>query len=134
MLIKFDNNKKVILLIGKYLAICLCIAIIIGIVNQYFYYKEVRDYKEKTDGVVVKLAYASRGAYTLTYKYNVNKKVYINKVGVEGFIGENGKKGCVGCTFKVNYSSKDHEKSRIYLGKYEKNKRTVEFLDFEDQD
>lgn len=103
------------------------------ILRQFFYYKEIYNNKRETAGVVTKIEYTSRGSYTLSYTYQVNEKIYENHFGVSGFIGDNGKKGCVGCTFRVYYSSKDHEKSRLYLGKYERHKTTVEFFDFEDE-
>ena len=109
--------------------IALCILLIfVSIIRQYFYYKEIKDNRRETAGVVNEIKYSSRGSYSLSYTYKVGDKVYKNTTGIEKFYGHNNRKGCVGCKFKVVYSSKDHKKSSIRLGKYEDYKRTVEFI------
>ena len=88
---------------------------------------------EVTTGTVTDVRYISRGAYALHYKYVVNNNTYKNNIGIEKFIGNNKKLGCLGCSFKVYYSSENPEKSRIFLAEFEKYKTTVEFVNFPDQ-
>ncbi len=117
---------------GKYIVGVAIVLILISIVNQFFYYKEIKDYKKETIGFIEDFEYDSRGSYTLIYSYKVNNQNYKNTIGTSGFFGDNKRKGCVGCEFKVFYSSKNPNKSSIRLGKYETHKTTVEFGLFDD--
>lgn len=117
---------------GKYIIGIAITLIIIFIANQFFYYKEIRDYKKQTIGLIEDFKYTSRGSYNLIYSYKVNNQNYKNTIGTSGFLGDNKRKGCIGCEFKVFYSSKNPSKSSIRLGKYENHKRTVEFGLFDD--
>lgn len=126
------NKLKIFLIKIRWYFVGLCIVLIFAaIIKQYFYYKEINENKKETIGVVEKFEYSSRGLYTLFYKYEVNNKPYKHTIGTSGFYGYNKRKGCVGCTFKVYYSSKDPSKSSIRLGKYEEYKRTIEFGQFD---
>lgn len=101
------------------------------IFKQYFYYDEIRLNKKETIGTIYKIRYSSRGSYQLYYHYEIDNVKYYGSTGIENFVGDNGRKGCVGCSFKVYYSSKDKQKSTIRLGKYEKYKTKVEFVNFD---
>ncbi|MCZ8089032.1 hypothetical protein [Flavobacterium sp.] len=120
---KFSEKYK------KVLFSIIVLLIIIPIGLQYLYYKEIFENKLSTKGTIIGMEETIRD-YTLIYEYNVNGKKYLGSVSVSNFTGRNGKKCCVNCDFKVFYSSKSNEKSVIYLGDYEKYKRTVEFFDW----
>lgn len=128
------NRNKIQLFFNKYrlhfmgLLVALIFAIII---KQFFYYNEIIENKKETIGVVYKIKYTSRGDNSLYYYYYVNTKKYYGATSVNSFYGYNKRKGCVGCSFKVYYSSKDPSKSSIRLGEYEEYKRTVEFGQFD---
>ncbi|WP_313804893.1 hypothetical protein [Flavobacterium sp.] len=117
---------------GKYIIIAAFLLITASIIKQFFYFKEIKENKKETVGTIEKFEYSSRGSYSLYFKYNIDGKTYSNSIGTNGFYGFNKRKGCVGCEFKVLYSSKDHRKSSIRLGKYEKHKRTVEFVNLDE--
>ena len=54
-----DKNKLKVFLnnYGKYLVGIAIVLIIIYIANQYFYYKEIKDYKKETIGVIEDFKY-----------------------------------------------------------------------------
>lgn len=122
-----ENIKAVLEKYGKYIISLFFIIILFFIIKQYFYYREIKVNQKETIGLIEKMEYDSRGSYSLYYNYNVNGVNYKNTIGTSGFYGYNKKKGCVGCEFKVFYSSKNPNKSSIRLGKYENYKTTVEF-------
>ena len=126
IIIFLDKNIKIIL-VSLFLVIC------VGIYIQFDNQKEILKNLEVTTGTVTDVRYISRGAYALHYKYVVNNNTYKNNIGIEKFIGNNKKLGCLGCSFKVYYSSENPEKSRIFLAEFEKYKTTVEFVNFPDQ-
>ncbi|UOK41632.1 MULTISPECIES: hypothetical protein [Flavobacterium] len=127
----FEKLKSFFDKYGKYIIIAAVLLILISTGKQFFYYKEIKDYKKETIGLIEDFKYTSRGSYNLIYSYKVNNENYKNTIGTSGFFGDNKRKGCIGCEFKVLYSSKDPKKSSIRLGKYEKYKRTVEFVDLD---
>ncbi|MDO3696015.1 hypothetical protein QVZ41_14275 [Wenyingzhuangia sp. chi5] len=115
-----ENNKRI-----KYIPlILLSLLITYSAFRQY----EIQKYKAKVIGVVTKISFTGNFRYSLDYEYTVNDVKYIGSVGVSNFICDDGTKGCVGKKFEIYYSTKNPEYSRIYLGKYEKNKQTVEFF------
>lgn len=126
------DKLKIFLIKIRWYFVGLCIVLIFAaIIKQYFYYKEINENKKETIGYIESVDYRSRGAYSIVYLYYVAGKRYKNSIGINKFYGYNKRKGCVGCTFKVYYSSKDPSKSSIRLGKYEEYKRTVEFGQFD---
>jgi hypothetical protein len=127
----FEKLKVFFERYGKYLVFTFVFLILISIGKQFLYYKEIKDYQKETVGLIEEYEYSSRGSYTLVYSYKVNNENFKNTIGTSGFYGDNKRKGCVGCEFKVLYSYKDPKKSSIRLGKYEKYKTTVEFVDLE---
>lgn len=127
----FEKLKPFLDRYGKYIIGVAILLILISIGKQYFYYKEIKDNKRETTGIIERIEYNSRGANTLYFSYIVDGNSFRNNIGVNSFYGHNKRKGCVGCEFKVLYSSKDPKKSSIRLGKYEKYKRTVEFVDLD---
>ena len=128
-------KEKVLLFIEKYkkvLITLIFILIFLPISKQFFYFSEIKKNKKETIGVISKIKYTSRGDNSLYYYYMINGKKYEGITSVNSFYGYNKKKGCVGCEFKIYYSSKNPNKSTIRLDKYEKYKRTVEFGLFDD--
>ena len=122
----FKNRKYLIAKYGKYLFIMMITSIIFMIFKQYLYYKEICDNKKVTFGIVTHYVRTARGKIML-YEYVINNIKYRGEVSTNTFRGHNNKILCLGCKFVVYYSSKDPSKSRIYLGEYEKFKRTSEF-------
>ncbi len=122
----FKNRKYLIEKYGKYIFIILVSYIVINVFKQYLYYKEICDNKKVTFGIVTHYDKTARdnGLY---YEYLVKSKRFKGVTSVNTFRGHNNKILCLGCKFVVYYSSKDPSKSRIYLGEYEKYKRTGEF-------
>ena len=118
------ENKRNYIYVGI-ISILLCF-----IAKQYIYYLEVKNNKKSTLGKIIKYEETNRD-YTLYYEYIVDGKLYTGKTSVAYFEDLRKGKFCVGCNFKVYYSSKNPDKSSIYLSQYEKNKRTVEFFDLE---
>ncbi len=123
---------KYLSFIKKYYGIVLLLIvlgiIVIGTIKQYYRQKEIALYRQKTIGQVIDLEHDTKANYSLEYSYVVDDVKYNGIVGVEFFKCSDGTKGCVGKKFYVYYSSKNPEYSRIYLGKYEKHKTTVEFF------
>lgn len=108
--------------------ILLIVAILFIVVNQYLEQKDIVLHKRETSGKVIKFISGNKTYYSIKYEYFVHGIRYVNEVGVSYFKCFDGKKGCVGSEFTVYYSSKNPEHSRIDLGKYEKYKKTVEFV------
>ncbi|MGY6649666.1 hypothetical protein [Wenyingzhuangia sp. IMCC45574] len=113
---------------GLLLVIPLGLFLLWQVINNYDDQKEVSIYGKKIIGEVVKFDYGSRGFCSIDYSYSVDGKKYRGSVGVTKFDCEDGTKCCIGKKFYVYYSSKNPEYSRIYLGKYEKYKTSVEFF------
>ena len=78
--------------------------------------------------MVVEIFNKNKARYAIKYRYQVNNVEYIGQAGVHVFTCDNGKRGCVGKEFKVYYSSKNPQYSRIDLGKYEKHKTKIELI------
>lgn len=102
--------------------------IIFRICFQYIEQKDISLNKETTLGRIIEFDHLTSADYSIKYMYEVDEVEYYNHVGVSFFKCEDGKEGCVGSEFRVYYSSKNPEHSRIDLGKYEKYKTTVEFV------
>ncbi|MBU3822160.1 hypothetical protein KO566_08825 [Flavobacteriaceae bacterium XHP0103] len=119
-----ENQEKGILFS---VLIIIVLIIIFGINKQCEEDQEIRMFKGVTEATITKFQHENLTYYYIEYEYLVEGKTYIGSVGVEKFKCENGKLGCVGEKFKVNYSTKDPSKNTIDLGIYEKYKRTVEF-------
>ncbi len=109
-----ENNKNTFWLIFFMLVI-----IIYVVYDKISYQNEIKDNKKITTGIVVDFHF-SKNAYTLTYKYKVDNIDYEKEFTTSFFRCKDGTKGCVGKTFKVYYSSKNHDKSEIDLGEYNK--------------
>lgn len=120
---RFKTDKIIKIVVGL-----IFLVIISGIIRQYYTQSQVSKYRQKTIGKIIKFEYLNRTEYYLTYEYYVKNIRYEEGVGVAYFECENGKKGCIGSTFTVYYSSKEPKYSRIDLGEYEKYKQTVEFV------
>jgi hypothetical protein len=88
---------------------------------------EIKNNKGITSGKILRKYYTTSGG-VLEYEYTVNKIKYIGSVGVKKFIGHNNTNGCIGCEFDVFYSTKNPEKSKINLSKYNKYNRSLQFI------
>lgn len=119
-----ENQEKGILFS---VLIIIALIIIFGINKQCEEDQEIRMFKGVTEATITKFQHRNLAYYYIEYEYYVEGYAYQGSVGVEKFECENGKLGCVGKKFKVNYSTKNPSKSTIDLGIYEKYKTTVEF-------
>lgn len=106
--------------------ILLASAIIICTLYYFFNYKprkELVDYGRTTNALIVNYSYGSHGKNWITYKYSVNGIEYKGQCAVSSFRCDeenNIRKGCVGMTFKVVYSTRQPKISEISLGRYNK--------------
>ncbi|WP_298782712.1 DUF3592 domain-containing protein [uncultured Polaribacter sp.] len=113
------------------------VLIIIIIVSALLYRSinkelEIMNNKMTTIGKIIRLQPGFKARFYIEYTYIVKGKKYKGTVRVSSNLKcDNGIKYCIGEEFKVSYSSKNPENSRIHLGKYEKYKSKVEFIKFE---
>ncbi|KIX19816.1 hypothetical protein SY27_17350 [Flavobacterium sp. 316] len=114
-------------LIAILIIICLFIFILKGIFKQAFNQFEIKSNNAKTVGIVYNLKISTRSCI-LHYKYLVDKDTLFGAVGINpskcDFLREN----CLNRKFYVYYSLKSPKKSLINLGKYNEEKKTVEFF------
>ena len=119
----------------KKIAIVLGFLIVVFIIafNQYNRQLDILNNKRKTVGIITEEVGVYKARYRIKYSYNVEGKKYYGEVSTSSFECDDGTKYCIGKEFVVYYSSNDPKKSVIDLGKYEKYKRKVEFIDFSDE-
>jgi len=71
-----------------------------------------------TTGKVTKFRYNSSGNFIIEYNYIVENKEFTGHQSVEYFKSLKGVEGCVGRTFKIKYSKKNHKMSEIDLEEF----------------
>ncbi|HLO74240.1 MAG TPA: hypothetical protein VK164_09925 [Flavobacterium sp.] len=101
------------------------------IIKQFLFFYEIDNYKCNTFGTIQYTTENLR-SISLHYRYIVNDKEYIGNTSVRNFSKIKDELICKNCNFKVYYSSKDPSKSSLRLGKYEKYKTKVEFVNLDD--
>ena len=99
--------------------------------KQFLYYNEIDKNKSFTTGKVIKFTEDIR-SYGVYYEYIINKKKYTGVTSVRNLKKFKNNITCTNCVLKVIYSSKDPSKSSLRLGKYEKYKTKVEFVNLDD--
>tara|TARA_R100001369_G_scaffold31558_1_gene55971 strand:- start:2204 stop:2563 length:360 start_codon:yes stop_codon:yes gene_type:complete len=113
-----DKTKKV-LIIGGLIAL-----VLFGIYENTVKKNELERFEAKTKGIITNYVGVRPTSFELEFKYLVDGQVYYNTEITSPFECENGRKGCLGSTFTVIYSTKNPEVSRIKLGKYNKYVKT----------
>ena len=113
---------------NRYTVLGMIIIIFIIFVVEYNKQSDLENNKKNTLGKIIRLQPSFKIRYTIEYEYHVEGKSYIGAVRVTPFKCDDGTKYCIGSEFKVYYSSKNPEYSRIDLGKYEKYKTKLEFF------
>ena len=121
------NKEKVL----KYFTVLPIMIIGYLVFKQFLYYNEIDKNKSFTTGKVIKFTEDIRscGVY---YEYIINKKKYTGVTSVRNLKKFKNNITCTNCVLKVIYSSKDPSKSSLRLGKYEKYKTKVEFVNLDD--
>ena len=99
--------------------------------KQLLYHNEIDKNKSFTTGKVIKFTAAIR-RYGVYYEYIINIKKYTGVTSVRNLKKFKNNITCTNCVLKVIYSSKDPSKSSLRLGKYEKYKTKVEFVNLDD--
>lgn len=119
------EKKKIYIVIG--------IAILFTLLffRDYKNELDIKNKKKTTTGKIIEFREHYQAWYSIVYEYVVDNKTYEGHTGVNFFKNDNGKTGAVGDEFVVYYSSKNPKNSRIDLGKYEKYKTTVEFVNID---
>jgi hypothetical protein len=85
--------------------------------------------KAATEGTIVNFEHDNLTYYSVKYEYWVDGKKYVGSCGVDGDLSCDDNKGCIGELFTVYYSLKNPSNSKIDLGRFEKYKKTVDFID-----
>jgi hypothetical protein len=120
------NKEKVL----KYFTVLPIMIIGYLVFKQFLYYNEIDKNKLFTTGKVIKFTENIRG-YGVYYEYIINKKKYSGVTSVRNLKKFKNNITCTNCVLKVIYSSKDPSKSSLRLGKYEKYKTKVEFVNLD---
>lgn len=115
------KNKTIIRL---FLFVFLFFVISLNVYKQY----DIKKNSKNSIGKIIKFEKSGKSNFNLIYEYFVDGNRYTGQTGIDPFICDDGTKNAIGKQFKVYYSSKNPENSRIDLGKYEKFKTTVEFV------
>ena len=121
------NKEKVL----KYFTVLPIMIIGYLVFKQFLYYNEIDKNKSFTTGKVIKFTEDIR-SYGVYYEYIINKKKYTGVTSVRNLKKLKNNIKCTNCVLKVIYSSKDPSKSSLRLGKYEKYKTKVEFVNLDD--
>ena len=121
------NKEKVL----KYFTVLPIMIIGYLVFKQFLYYNEIDKNKSFTTGKVIKFTEDIR-SYGVYYEYIINKKKYTGVTSVRNLKKFKNNITCTNCVLKVIYSSKDPSKSGLRLGKYEKYKTKVEFVNLDD--
>ena len=121
------NKEKVL----KYFTVLPIMIIGYLVFKQFLYYNEIDKNKSFTTGKVIKFTEDIR-SYGVYYEYIINKKKYSGVTSVRNLKKFKNNITCTNCVLKVIYSSKDPSKSSLRLGKYEKYKTKVEFVNLDD--
>ena len=121
------NKEKVL----KYFTVLPIMIIGYLVFKQFLYYNEIDKNKSFTTGKVIKFTEDIR-SYWVYYEYIINKKKYTGVTSVRNLKKFKNNITCTNCVLKVIYSSKDPSKSSLRLGKYEKYKTKVEFVNLDD--
>ncbi len=121
------NKEKVL----KYFTVLPIMIIGYLVFKQFLYYNEIDKNKSFTTGKVIKFTEDIR-SYGVYYEYIINKKKYTGVTSVRNLKKFKNNITCTNCVLKVIYSSKDPSKSSLRLGKYEKYKTKVEFVNLDD--
>ncbi len=106
------------------------ILLLIGmaLINHYYKSKVLRKDTVEVIGLIIDFKHKKGERYELIYNYEIDGVSYKNYVSTNYFNCDNGKAGCVGESFKVKYSSENHEVSEIHLEKYERFKRKIDLF------
>ena len=121
------NKEKVL----KYFTVLPIMIIGYLVFKQFLYYNEIDKNKSFTTGKVIKFTEDIR-SYGVYYEYIINKKKYTGVTSVRNLKKFKNNITCTNCVLKVIYSSKDPSKSSLRLGKNEKYKTKVEFVNLDD--
>ena len=121
------NKEKVL----KYFTVLPIMIIGYLVFKQFLYYNEIDKNKSFTTGKVIKFTEDIR-SYGVYYEYIINKKKYTGVTSVRNLKKFKNNITFTNCVLKVIYSSKDPSKSSLRLGKYEKYKTKVEFVNLDD--
>ena len=121
------NKEKVL----KYFTVLPIMIIGYLVFKQFLYYNEIDKNKSFTTGKVIKFTEDIR-SYGVYYEYIKKKKKYTGVTSVRNLKKFKNNITCTNCVLKVIYSSKDPSKSSLRLGKYEKYKTKVEFVNLDD--
>lgn len=106
----------------------LALIMIVVTIHQIYEQSQIYTYRKVTTGKIIKYAFMNMKRYELEYEYYVQGRRYTNQIETSYFKCNDGNKGCINKEFPVLYSEKNPEYSMIKLGKYEKFRRTVEFI------
>ncbi|WP_435262662.1 hypothetical protein [Tenacibaculum sp. nBUS_03] len=116
-----ESKNKTLDIFGGIFAVTMIIGIF---AYQYNKDDDISKHKSETIGKIIGFE-SSGSSYSLKYEYFVNNKKYEGSVGTKFFKCKNGIKGCIGEKIKVIYSYKTPKYSHVYLGEYEKYKKTI---------
>nr|WP_321235551.1 hypothetical protein [uncultured Psychroserpens sp.] len=129
MIWKQENSlEKEIKLKKESVLIFISFIIIASIAYYFFNYKprkELELYGAFTSARIINYSSGSGSSHWVKYSFEVDGVKYIGNRSVSGFSCDevnNKRRGCVGYTFRVKYSTRNPEVNEIDLGKYNTHK------------
>ena len=111
--------------------ISLCIWLL---VRAIYIQIDVKENKEITQGKIIKFVRGYQARFGLVYEYYIDGNRYTGQIGIDPFECDDRTKNCIGKEFTIYYSKQNPKYSRIDLGKYEKHKTTIEFIELKKND